>query len=390
MISGPITRPAATWQTGSLLVAVMTLATLSAGCAGTTPRDDDVPVAQAPAVAASCARAATAWLQSLDAGQLGKARWPFDETLRRTWLFVNNNSAVYVRKEGLAFAEMTDVQRIRGHDLVACALSSQGYGKAAGIMRVADIHKGLNDPTLTALRENQPGMPSVQIGAAWYWLAVFGEPSPLEPWQVQLEGHHLVLNFTFVGDSVSLTPTMMGARPATVETGPYAGWNVLTFERKRGLALLNSLNPSQRERAVIGTEIPEDIFTSPLRNEEILGYQGIAGAELDAGQRELLWALIEEFIRNHDAEVADQRLAQIRRDGLEKVHFAVMGPTPDGAVYYRVHAPSLLIEFDNSLNRGENLPDPNHVHSILWYPGTDMGDDLLRRHYESGEHAHEH
>ena len=80
----------------------------------------------------------------------------------------------------------------------------------------------------------------------------------------------------------------------------------------------------------------------------------------------------------------------IRADGIDRLYFAVMGPTPDGALYYRIHGPSVLIEFDNSLNRGENVPDPNHVHSILWYPGTDMGEDLLKRHYESGEHTHAH
>ncbi|MDH4021535.1 MAG: DUF3500 domain-containing protein [Gammaproteobacteria bacterium] len=364
--------------------------TLVAGCASLGGGSPVGQLVAAPVVAARCQQDARAWLVGLDAEQRKKAQWPFDEKLRKTWLFVNNNSAVYVRKEGLAFADMTDAQRIAGHALIACALSSQGYGKAAGVMRVSDIHRGLNDPTLNALRENRPGMPSVQIGATWYWLAIFGEPSATEPWQVQLEGHHLVLNFTFVGNEISVTPTMFGARPATVESGPYSGWNVLTFEKKRGLDLLDALTTEQRRLAVIGATIPEDIFTSPLRNEAIDGYQGVAGGDLDAAQQSLLWQLVEEFVRNHDPEVAEQKLATIRRDGVEKLYFAVMGPTAEGAMYYRVHGPAVLIEFDNSLNRGENVPDPNHVHSILWYPGTDMGDDLLRRHYESGEHDHAH
>jgi hypothetical protein len=372
------------------LASGIVLLAVASGCATTADDDRSSTPLSAPGVARRCQGEATAWLASLAAEQRIKAQWPFEDKLRNTWLFVNNNSAVYVRKEGLAFADMNDAQRIGGHALIACALSSQGYDKAAGVMRVADIHRGLNDPTLKALRENRPGMPSVQIGATWYWLAIFGEPSATDPWQVQLEGHHLVLNFTFVGDQVSVTPAMFGARPAVVETGPYAGWNVLSFEKRRGLALLDALSPEQRNVAVLSPSIPEDIFTSPLRNEAITDFQGISGSSLDNAQQALLWQLIAEYVRNHDPEVAEQKLAGIRADGVARLHFAVMGPTADGALYYRVHGPSVLIEFDNALNRGENVPDPNHVHSILWYPGTDMGEDLLRHHYESGEHAHAH
>jgi len=377
-------RPALRLASGIALLA------LASGCTTTADHAGSAAPLSAPGVARRCQGEATAWLASLAAEQRTRAQWPFDDKLRNTWLFVNNNSAVYVRKEGLAFADMNDAQRIGGHALIACALSSQGYDKAAGVMRVADIHRGLNDPTLTALRENRPGMPSVQIGATWYWLAIFGEPSATDPWQVQLEGHHLVLNFTFVGSQVSVTPAMFGARPAVVENGPYAGWNVLSFEKRRGVALLDALSPEQRNVAVLSPSIPEDIFTSPLRNEAITGFQGISGSSLDDAQQALLWQLVAEYVRNHDPEVAEQKLAGIRADGVARLHFAVMGPTTDGALYYRVHGPSVLIEFDNSLNRGENVPDPNHVHSILWYPGTDMGEDLLRRHYESGEHAHAH
>ena len=51
--------------------------------------------------------------------------------------------------------------------------------------------------------------------------------------------------------------------------------------------------------------------------------------------------------------------------GLERVHFAWAGPLDPGqAHYYRLHGPTLLIEYDNTQN------DANHIHSVWHDPGT--------------------
>jgi len=66
-----------------------------------------------------------------------------------------------------------------------------------------------------------------------------------------------------------------------------------------------------------------------------------------------------------------------------------MGPSSLGKpVYYRVHGPSLLIEYDNSLAVGTDtkINDPNHIHTIVRVPGNDFGEDWLRKHHRQTPH----
>ena len=56
--------------------------------------------------------------------------------------------------------------------------------------------------------------------------------------------------------------------------------------------------------------------------------------------------------------------------------------------YYRVHGPTVLIEYDNTQNNA------NHIHSVWRDLERDFGGDLLRAHYEAHRrgdaHGHEH
>jgi hypothetical protein len=72
----------------------------------------------------------------------------------------------------------------------------------------------------------------------------------------------------------------------------------------------------------------------------------------------------------------------------DKLHFGWMGPVEMGKpVYYRVHGPTLLIEYENAppLNLASGT-GANHVHSVMRVPGNDFGEDWPRRHHQ--EHPH--
>jgi hypothetical protein len=71
----------------------------------------------------------------------------------------------------------------------------------------------------------------------------------------------------------------------------------------------------------------------------------------------------------------------MREAGIEQVHFAWAGPIdPRRPHYYRLHGPTLLIEYDNTQNSA------NHIHSVWHDPRNDFGADALRAHYERGHH----
>lgn len=338
-------------------------------------------------LANTCVEAAQSFLDSLDKQQRTKAEWQFDGDKRRKWTYYPNVPQLDVRKEGLAIKAMSDTQRVAAHRLVECGLSSQGYQKAAGIMRLDDI---LGQTDLYRPMTEKGNGP---VGSDNYWLAVFGDPAGDEPWGWQFEGHHLGLNFTVVDNEIIYAPAFMGADPAEVPDGPYAGWRLLGSEVDKALLLINSLNDKQRAQAILADEIPERVFTGPGRGDALKTYTGIKAGKLNTRQLALLESLIDEYVQNASEPIATEHRAAIMQHIPDETWFAWMGPTAsDNGIYYRVHSPALLIEFVTARDRQlpGRPPNPNHVHMMFRYPGNDFGDDLLKRHYEtSPDHKHE-
>ena len=91
-------------------------------------------------------------------------------------------------------------------------------------------------------------------------------------------------------------------------------------------------------------------------------------AVLDADQRGLLHALLQTYV----GRVPDGLAAPV---GLDDVHLAWAGSTEPGRPhYYRLQAPRLLVEWDNTQR------DANHAHSVWRDPQGDFGLDVLARH----------
>lgn len=339
------------------------------------------------ALVSHCASAATTFLESLASEQQELAGQAFDEAKRRIWSYGPNVLPFTLRAEGVALKDMTAAQRIAAHRLLECGLSSQGYEKTNAIMALdnilaqTDLYRS-DDP------DNQP-----PFGSAHYWLAVFGKPGGKSPWGWQYEGHHLTLNFTVVDNEIYYAPTFMGADPAEVPDGERAGWRILGSEVDKGLLLINSMTAAQRKQAILAAEIPANAATGrPGKGDALKEYEGLPISQLTAEQALLFWSLVDEYIGNGNDTVARAHYAAILEDDANQLYFAWMGPTtPNSGIYYRIHGPSLLIEFVTARNRQsrELEPNPNHVHTIFRYPGNDFGSDALERHYATSPHHQE-
>lgn len=322
------------------------------------------------------AAAARRFLDALPPDARAKAQFAFDDDERKDW---SNLPASYARK-GLPLEAMDDKARKAAHELLRASLSSQGYLKAAGIVHREAVLIASAQPAGAARAQQM-------FGTGKYYLGVFGNPGADKRWGWQFDGHHLALNFTQVGDQVTGAPALWGAQPDEILSGTEAGWRVLAAERAKGLALIGSLDEKQRVRAVLSDKRPEGIFTGPKRDKALQKIEGLPASMLSASQRVLLWSLIDEYVGNQTEAVAAAHRRKIERDGVGKIHFAWMGPV-DGAksFYFRVHGPSILIEYDNT---GEPAggADSNHIHSMFRDPGNDYGEDLLKRHYETVPHG---
>jgi hypothetical protein len=323
----------------------------------------------APARAqAQIVAAAEAFIGTLDENGRAKALWTFEDEERFNWNFVP------IARSGLPLKEMTLEQRSAAFALLQSVLSSQGFLKATGVIRLEEILGILEERQAMRDPEN-------------YFFWVFGTPSTEAPWGWRFEGHHISLSFTSARGLTVNGPAFIGANPARVASGPHAGWRLLGAEEDLARALVRSLSAEQRATAVIAEDAPGDIITGRDREAVLERTEGLAASAMTGEQRQLFLRLLAEYVDNVEPGIAAARRARIDAAGIDRLHFAWAGSLEPGERhYYRIHGPTLLVEYDNTQNAA------NHIHSVFRDLENDFGEDLLRTHYEraDGGHGHDH
>lgn len=321
------------------------------------------------------ARAAQDLLDTLGPQQREAMHFRFEADERASW---SNLPILAVPPSGLLLKDMNDAQRKATQALLRASMSSQGYAKFTGVMRLDEVLHELalarwNDTPEAERTALQKAVVETRDPTK-YAVALFGEPGSAK-WGWRLAGHHAAANFTVSEGRVAFTPVFLGSSPRMVETGPYAGTMVLPHEGNRGLELMAALTPAQQDKARVADELVDDIFAGPGRQDSLEDYEGLAASELDADQMRLLRALVEEYVRNADFDAADTQLEAIAEAGWDAMWFSWRGPADaDGRFYYRVHGPRLLIEY--------NRQDENHDHTIVRDPLNDYGSDWLEQHFK--------
>jgi len=319
----------------------------------------------------AAATAAQALLQSLPEDKRREAQLPFDSPERTHWNYVPAIRA------GAPLKELDDAQKALVEPLLRSALSPQGVEKARGIVQ----HE-----TILGEIENNPRRRDPEL----YYTAVFGEPAPRAPWAWRFEGHHLSVNATLVdGKTQVVAPLFMGSNPARVPSGPKAGLRLLAAEEDVARALMRMLPQEKRTRAMLADEAFADIVTRNDPKVRSLNIEGLAAADMSEAEQAQLRKLVQVYADRMIESAARDQLQRIERAGFGKLHFGWAGSVEPGKPhYYRVHGPTVLIEYDNTQNNA------NHIHSVWRDLERDFGGDLLRAHYEEhprgDAHGHDH
>jgi Protein of unknown function (DUF3500) len=382
----------------------------------TAARDVATRETAARAAAARMTAAAADWLDSLEEAQravaTGGAPSPDAEadSERRRWFYTPTDHG------GLALGAQRPAQQRLAHRLVATGLSTAGYVTVATLVGLDNVLDQMEGWSVDWGRERgrDPEL---------YYLRVFGEPGGAGPWGWRFGGHHISLNNLVVDGMVrSVTPCFLGADPATSPLLGPAPLRPLGGAEDLARELVRSLDAGQAAQAILLDRAPADIsggnrsrvadgdrmmylaelwrrpFTEPelagriakmdADLERATGYddgdhqrlaltgtpKGLAAQDLDAGQRDMLRALLGVYLgRAPDgwsphADYADDAV-------LDGVYFAWAGPTgPGQPLYYRLQGPRLLIEYDNVQRHA------NHAHSVWRDPESDFGYDVLGAH----------
>ncbi len=318
--------------------------------------------------------AALRFLDALSPELREQATFAFTDEERKKWSNLPHTS---FERLGVRFGELSAEQRVLGHKLIASALSSQGYLKTTGIMHLDEILAGF---------ARRAGRGSEMFGHGFYWIGIFGDPAEDAEWGWQLDGHHLALNFTIVDGEVAVTPAFMGTDPAEVRRDTFSGWRILGAEDDTGRRLFDALEADQRASAIIDAVAPRDVIAGPGRADRLKEVTGLPASRMNAPQRALLMQLIEEYAHNLEHDLAHAQLERIKEAGIDEIHFAWAGTEAGKPYYYRVHGPTVLIEFDNSYPPGRRAGPVNHIHTVWRDLENDYGADLLREHYEKSPH----
>ena len=307
--------------------------------------------------------AAQQFLSTLNESQRQQATYPMDAAERYDWHYTPRERA------GLPLKAMTDAQQQTARYLLQTALSQTGYQKATDIMRLENI--------LQEIEGRNPD--DIYRDPLNYAFIIFGDPNEEAPWGWRIEGHHVSLHFTVVGNTiVGATPTFLGANPAKVPAGPKKGWRVLQPEEDLARALVTSLTGDQLKTALIAEAAYPEIVTGTGRYAQVKQPAGLSYAKMTKIQQDQLMDLLEVYYGVHRPEVSQRELAAIREAGLDKLYFGWAGGLlPGEPHYYRIQGPTLVIEYDNTQNNA------NHIHTIVRNLQNDWGEDVLGEHYKA-------
>lgn len=329
-----------------LLRIVLALAAL-AGLAGVAY----VAQAQAPA-GVQMTRAADKFLGSLNADQKTKALIDYADKERLNWHFVplQDDKTRKSTRRGLPLEEMTADQQAAARDLVKAGTSAQGFVQATTIMSLEAI---LHDLEKGGRMIRRPD---------WYFFSVFGTPSATGKWGWRVEGHHLALNFVVDGGKIiAATPAFFGANPAIVKAGDRKGLSTLADVEDTASQLAAGLEDGQKQVAHQEKHFPEIAGQTP--SPKVGPPVGLAYAKMNEKQQKLLVKLLQAYTDRLPADVAAAEQADLRKAGLDRVHFAYSGELVPGKPHtYRVQGPTFVVEFLNL--QADSAGNPaNHIHS---------------------------
>jgi hypothetical protein len=306
--------------------------------------------------------AAQTFLGSLDKDQKAKAVYPFESPERTNWHFIpiEDKATGKPLRKGLRLEEMSIEQRKAAMALLRASTSQKGYDAAATIMSLEGI---------LLVLENKKG-PTRNTG--WYFFTVFGNPSKTGSWGWRVEGHHLSLNFTLMGNEiVSATPNFYGANPADFKAGPKGERRVLGVTETLAFDLFKSLDAEQKKAA--WREKPFDEPKAKSVNSGVGDPVGLPGAKMTDAQKGTLGKLLKAYTDRMTPDVGARELKRATEAGLDKIHFAFTGAAEAGKGHtYRVQGPAVVIEFLNMQPDGADN-QANHIHSCWRHLTGDFG-----------------
>ena len=291
--------------------------------------------------------------------------WQFELDDAERWDWDNRPAADYARL-GLEFGKLDEEQLALAYAVLEAGLGAGGYDRVTGII--------LQDAIALANGDGKKG-------AEYYYLGVFGTPDVEGAWGLQLDGHHLAVNWTVVGCELVVTPTFQGIMPLEIEEGEREGEVVLGTLSDAAWELVAVLASDQLDVMQTDAELDVgNVVMGPGRDDPFPDYDGLLASELTTEQQVVFLDLVDAWLTQMPDPWRQDKLTEVATT-LDSTWIEWVGPyDADGLYYYSIHSPTLWLEYDVTMTT-------NHVHTMMRDPLNDYGEDLLAEHYETSDHG---
>jgi hypothetical protein len=299
-----------------------------------------------PGSAAEFRQRAQDFLAVLSPDEKASAEFPLDGDVQRRWNFMGVGGFI---KPGLRFEQMSSQQKDAGWHLLSAVLSPRGLEKARDVMYLQQVLIDM-------------GSSASQRSPERYSLAFFGTPDPKNRWALRLEGHHLSLTFTVENDEITgVTPSSFSVNPNRVEASARRGLTTLKREDDLARKLAADLSAAQRKSAFFMEQPFSNIRATAGNEAPFSTREGIAVADLSAGQSDLLKDIIDAYTLEHLAAPHAASFA-VRVAVPDDATFGFSGSLNVGEkAYYRIHSNKMLIEFAAVDSEAQHLHTVFHL-----------------------------
>ena len=252
---------------------VLAVASCSSGTSGTATPPSAAASASATAASSAATQQVTAaanvFLATLDDTQKDTVSFDWTDTeQKQRW---SNFPPVAFQRAGLQWGDLSEEQQNAWLAVMQAALSSEGYDRVLAMWASDDAN---------AVETGQSDL----FGRQYYYLALIGTPSDTGPWMWQFGGHHLAVNATIAGGRVSTTPSFIGDQPASYADAAGATVRPLGDIEDEAFALVNSLDDTQKQAAVLG-DTPINLVLGPGEDGKTIAPEGIPLSQLTAEQQ---------------------------------------------------------------------------------------------------------
>ncbi len=394
------TVAAATTPTGEAAAGITSTAAVSttAVVSSTAGTAEDTT----PAIVA----ATNAFLETLSDTEKASVLFDWTDTAQKqNWS--NLPQGLYDR-DGLMWGDLSEAQQNAWLAVMQATLSTEGYNRVIAEWQADDVlaaeqSSGDNTggpsgtppsgtPPSGTPPSGQNGTPpsgrggpgggQLLFGTQYYWIALIGTPSEIDPWQWQWGGHHVTVNATIVGTDVALTPSFIGCQPCDYSDANGNTVRPLGDIEDDAFTLVNMLDGTQQQTAILG-DTSIDLVLGPGQDGKTIQSEGLPASAMSADQQAALLQLISHYTGLVNDEDAASRMAEIEST-LDETYFAWYGPTTQGdPAYFRVTGPTLVIEYAPQGGGGTGLglggaASTEHIHGIYRDPTNDYGAQVMQ------------